>query len=434
MSQPKKMKRGKKMKTRIGLVVGLALCTMLLVSPALANDTGTLGIYGNANEDDTIDMRDLTYVKLIFFGKKSETELADAKYDGKINPLDFIQIKLIIVGKEKELTVVDSADRIVTVSKPIERIVISVSGGAGATTILDVNDKVVGVPQYIVDQAAWGSVPLYPELAELPSIGKRTDPDIEAILSLNPDFVMLYRDSLLIGLDPADPLEKAGIPAIYLDLWNPPIMTEEIERLGYIVGKREEAEEYINFCEGYEDYFTDRTDGLSEAEKPKVYLEDWDAYYACGDGGYYDWFCTMVGGKNIAAGLETDDWGFLQLDGEFVAYHNPEIIIRTQYSAVGYAVDDSSAMDSTREEILSRPELDAISAVKKEKCYLHGGFEQLGQHILTTAYFAKWIQPDLFDDLDPQAVHQEYLNTFFSDADFSVYEHGTFVYPPPEEW
>jgi iron complex transport system substrate-binding protein len=56
------------MKTKVVLLVGLALCTMLLVSPALASDVDTLEIYGNANEDDTIDMRDLTYVKLIFFG------------------------------------------------------------------------------------------------------------------------------------------------------------------------------------------------------------------------------------------------------------------------------------------------------------------------------------------------------------------------------
>jgi hypothetical protein len=96
--------------------IAIVLCSVFLVAiPAIATeqtmqevsactvttaseDDYVLGIYGNANEDDTIDMRDLTYVKLIFFGKKPETELADAKYDGKINPLDFIQIKLIIVG------------------------------------------------------------------------------------------------------------------------------------------------------------------------------------------------------------------------------------------------------------------------------------------------------------------------------------------------
>ncbi|RLI05030.1 hypothetical protein DRO22_03350, partial [Candidatus Bathyarchaeota archaeon] len=102
-----------KNKVFILVEIAVVLCSMLLVAiPGIAAEQNTqkvyataleddyvLGIYGNANEDDTIDMRDLTYVKLIFFGKKPETELADAKYDGKINPLDFVQIKLIIVGK-----------------------------------------------------------------------------------------------------------------------------------------------------------------------------------------------------------------------------------------------------------------------------------------------------------------------------------------------
>ena len=117
--------------------IAVVLCSLFLVAiPAIAAEQTTqkisasevttaseddyvLGIYGNANEDDTIDMRDLTYVKLIFFGKKTETELADAKYDGKVNPLDFIQIKLIIVGKEKELTVEDDFGEAVTFRFPI---------------------------------------------------------------------------------------------------------------------------------------------------------------------------------------------------------------------------------------------------------------------------------------------------------------------------
>ncbi|MCK4735326.1 MAG: hypothetical protein KAT65_22930, partial [Methanophagales archaeon] len=62
----------------------LVLCSLFLVALpvtviAAEEDDYVLGIYGNANEDDTIDMRDLTYEKLIFFGKKPETELADAK-------------------------------------------------------------------------------------------------------------------------------------------------------------------------------------------------------------------------------------------------------------------------------------------------------------------------------------------------------------------
>ena len=94
------------MKTKIVtlLEIVVVLCSLFLVAtlPATAieqsqttqkvsasevttasKDDFVLGVYGNANEDDTIDVRDLTYVKLIFFGKKPVTELADAKYDGK---------------------------------------------------------------------------------------------------------------------------------------------------------------------------------------------------------------------------------------------------------------------------------------------------------------------------------------------------------------
>jgi iron complex transport system substrate-binding protein len=74
----------KKMKTKILVFVGIAVCVMLLTSPVLAS-AGYSKIYGNANEDDVLDMRDVTYIKLVIFGKKPATTLADANYDGKIS-------------------------------------------------------------------------------------------------------------------------------------------------------------------------------------------------------------------------------------------------------------------------------------------------------------------------------------------------------------
>ncbi|RJS84028.1 hypothetical protein CW713_03210, partial [Methanophagales archaeon] len=176
----------KKMKKKIAVLVGITLCTMLLISPALASNGDTLDIYGNANEDDTIDMRDLTYVKLIFFGKKPETELADAKYDGKINPLDFIQIKLIIVGKEKEITIVDSADRIVTVKKPVERVILFHYGATEAIRSIKATDKLVGIG------CTRTSREFYREFKDLPDVGYVTNPNYEEILNCDPDVVLLF--------------------------------------------------------------------------------------------------------------------------------------------------------------------------------------------------------------------------------------------------
>jgi iron complex transport system substrate-binding protein len=41
---------------------------------------------------------------------------------------------------------------------------------------------------------------------------------------------------------------------------------------------------------------------------------------------------------------------------------------------------------------------------------------------------AKWFHPELFSDLDPKAIHQEYLARFLR-LDYDLDEQGVFVYP-----
>lgn len=53
--------------------------------------------------------------------------------------------------------------------------------------------------------------------------------------------------------------------------------------------------------------------------------------------------------------------------------------------------------------------------------------------IVSTTYFAKWFHPDIFKDLDPRAIHQEYLDTFHETLNWNAFEQGVFVYPPLEE-
>ena len=86
------------MKKRIAILIGIAVGALLLTSPVLTS-AGHSKIYGNANEDEILDMRDVTYLKQVIFGKEPETTLTDANYDGKISMLDIGQTKLIILGK-----------------------------------------------------------------------------------------------------------------------------------------------------------------------------------------------------------------------------------------------------------------------------------------------------------------------------------------------
>ena len=265
------------------LEIVVVLCSVFLVAiPTIAAEQNTqkvvstittalgddfvLDIYGNANEDDTIDMRDLTYVKLIFFGKKPETELADAKYDGEINPLDFVQIKLIIVGKEKELTLIDDPPfgKAKTIKKPVERVVAGPSYTPEAIRGIGATDKLVGICSYTAKYTS-----LYPEISKLPTIGKYTAPDIEAMLDLDADIFFAYGKSPDIGYE--DKIEDAGIRVVRLSFYGDTVI-QDIIKLGYVLDKREEAEELSGYINGYMETVKSRTEGLTEDEKPKVFL------------------------------------------------------------------------------------------------------------------------------------------------------------------
>ena len=132
-------------------------------------------------------------------------------------------------------------------------------------------------------------------------------------------------------------------------------------------------------------------------------------------------------------------WGYVDL--EWVIEQDPDIIVR-YYSplegAMGgiwgaYGIDDTTEIIAKRDEVMNRSEFAEVAAVENEKVLmittLCSGY---GSDAIGIAYYAKWFHPDLFEDLDPEEVHQEFL-TSFQRIDYDVKEHGVFVYPPPED-
>jgi iron complex transport system substrate-binding protein len=396
-----------------------------------SEDDYVLGVYGNANEDDTIDMGDVVYTKLAIFGKKPKTELCDAKYDGLINVLDVIQTKLIILGKEKELTVIDSADRIVTVKKPIRSII-----GTSPQTIETLRS--LKVPKDIIVGIAkekWDAE-FFPEIVDIPSVGWRWTPDIEAILNLNPDVVFIISLSGFRMKPTADVLESAGITVLAFNCQTPAIYREEVKKLGYIFDKEDEAEEYLDWREEILNSVKETVEKIPEKDKPEVYFAP-----SFKDGVYYIYgqyaYIEMAGGKDIFA----DHLGkYMSVDPEAVIERNPDIIVRVApWAAGGYGVDadDTVEMKALREEIMSRLELQNVEALKNERVYIIANhlvsfFPRCGcRQFLQIAYQAKWFHPELFEDLDPKTIHQEYL-TRFQGLDIDLDEKGVFVYHPEE--
>ena len=430
--------------------IAIVLCSLFLVAlPAIAaeqnqgmqkvsantittesEDDYVLDVYGNANEDDTIDMGDVVYTKLAIFGKKPKTELCDAKYDGRINVLDVIQTKLLILGKEKELTIADYVDRAVTIKKPIERLVVPANSyPIEAIRMLGAKDKIVGITPNVARREVF-----FPEISKLPLISHK---DYEAILSLNPDLVITG----MMGLVEVSAEKLPGIPVATFKFRIPADIKEEVMKLGYILGKKDKAEYYIDdFLDKYIDRITERTEGLSEEETPKVYLERFKAYQTYGKSHAANDYIDIAGGKNIFADVtmgekEGGSAAIFLVDAEEVVIRNPDIIIRYIWTSeslgnAGYGKDDISQAKAIRDEIMNRPELANVNAVKNGDVYLTDmGISAGPGYPVGVAYWSKWIHPELFEDLDPKAIHQEYV-TELQGLDFNVGKHGVFVYHP----
>ena len=440
-----------KMKKKILAIVQIAivLCSLFLVTlPAIAADQNqemqkisasevttaseddyVLEIYGNANEDDIIDMGDVVYTKLAIFGKKPKTELCDAKYDGRINVLDVIQTKLIILGKEKEITIVDSVDKIVTVKKPLKRIVVTYTYTLELLRSIGVEEnQIIGV-EYQINSDDFSTYRIFfPEYQDKTGV---TTNDPESIITLDPDVVIISPSS---SSDPAaNACEAAGIPVLRFHGGVAGIkIPEEVKKLGYIFDKQK-AEEFLDFYEGLLNSIKETVEKISEEDKQKVYFEVSKPYTS-----YSQYaFIEKAGGKNILP----DAYG--SVDPEAVIDRDPDIIVVVPWGREGrisgYTIDadDTAGLKKVRDELMSRPELQNVKAVKNGRVYVLSGhlvtFGPTGgsTDFLQIAYMAKWFHPELFKDLNPKAIHQEYL-TRFQGLDYDLNERGVFVYPPLE--
>jgi iron complex transport system substrate-binding protein len=411
------------------VLVFLASSAPLVCMPADASDF-TLGIFGNANMDDTIDDNDIKYVEGIIEGTNEETELADANYDGQVDMNDIIQIELIISGEEKKITVLDSAERIVTVKKPIETIVVSGSRTPEAIRAIGARDRIVGVDEYALKR-----VKFYPEISKKESIGGwPPDTDIEKILELNPDVLISYGAFGSHAEWLGDKLNGTGIPVVGLDLFNPATLENEMNVLGYILGERKNADEYLRWRNKYITDITDGISGISDDEKPRVFIDlfgqtSGNSRTTYGKGGGMYELSVMAGGSNIASDLPGM---YPKVETEWILEQNPDVVVGVE-STGGYETDGGTVFEEYFNNLVGLPGFEMVSAVETNRVYIidlyvTGGLED----IIGLSYLATWFYPDIFRDLDPQEIHQEYVDEFCG-IDFDVVEHGLFVYPPLEE-
>ena len=419
-----------KTKTLAVVEIAIVLCSVFLVAlPVIAaeqntqkvsatevttasEDEFTLDIYGNANEDDTIDMRDTTYIKLVIFGKKPETDLADANYDGKVSMLDVGQTKLIILGKERELTIFDEAERSITLEMPLERVVLARMGCEEPLVAIGAADRVVGVTSGIKEYRPYISEA--GGLMDLPDVGYILGGglDYEKIVELNPDLVYVSTHYVEV-VDEKIP-DEIPVVALTLDDADIKIVTRGFKTLGVMFGKEKEANEVINWLQKYDSIVRDRTKDLNPEEKTTFYIETYDDWVTYGSDLYDGKVAAECGGRNIIDGVELfipGEWNEYVLSQEWVLEQNPDVIFRRVYPQ-GDLVTEEKA-EERLEKFVDRTGWESVNAVKNNRVYLYNSriiFSPAS--VIGSCYFAKCLQPDLFRDLNPREIGDEYWKTF----------------------
>ncbi|MFZ2535519.1 ABC transporter substrate-binding protein [Methanothrix sp.] len=356
----------------------------------------------------------------------SQDELQKAEEllkDGKIMSGQLEEIKHIKENYPR--TLVDSANRTITIYKPIERIIAFGGYDAEIISLLGDKDKIVGVANWFKNSDFHRLC--FSSLIEMPSPGTASSPDCEAILKLNPDVIICWESN-------AEKLAEQlpdNTTVVGMNFFHPETFIDESEKIAYILEKEGALDDYIDgFYSKYMNFIADRTKGLPEEKRPNVYWERQEPYQTFGKKEYITTLIEMCGGKNIFA---DDDFEITIVDAESVVQNNPVIIIRYAASKgpeTGYSVDDIAGAKALRDEIMLRQELSQVDAVKNDSVYILNMGLPLGiQGPIGAAYAAKIIQPDLFKDLDPQAITEVLLGQYLG-VEYDAKKHGVFVYPP----
>jgi iron complex transport system substrate-binding protein len=357
----------------------------------------------------------------------SQDELSNAENllkEGKITSDQLEEIKHIKENYPRK--VIDSLENEVVIYQPVKSMIILNSNAVELLRSIRAKDKIVGVSKSTVEDEIF-----FPEFSKFISIGSTTAPDVEKMLELHPDLVIIEAtwqkaagDSLQKSLNESDPeIAIARFDCYRLENYN-----NETRKIAYLLEKEKEADQFLEFYDDCVNLVVNRTSTLSDNDRPNVYLGygEFPPFGAYGKSAGAAVRLEMAGGNNIFAD-DIVDAQYAEVDPEKIITKNPDIIQR-QVDVGGHAAKDSSDMKLIWEKTMNQTGWSNINAIKNKRVYMMSKELQNKRYFLGLLYTAKITLPDLFTDMNPRALHQEYLKRF-QDLDIDLDNQGVFVYP-----
>ncbi len=280
-------------------------------------------------------------------------------------------------GTSAPTTIVDDWGREVKLETMPQRIVSHVPSITETLFALGLGDRIVGVSDYCD----------YPEEAKAkPKVGGYFTPNIEVIVSMNPDLVLT--DGYVQDIAR---LESLGIPFAVIQPTNMDDILKDIELLGNLTGEQEKASEVV-------DAMQERIDAVLIKMMPSNYLPrvfyvydatDTTKPWTAGPGSFADALIQMAGGLNVAAQAQG---AWIQFNMEELVKSDPEIILVD--SVMGTAV-------ISPDEIKNLPGWKDTTAAKQNNIFVVNGdlVNRTGPRIVEgLEQIARLIHPELFQD------------------------------------
>ncbi|MFA5330829.1 MAG: ABC transporter substrate-binding protein [Methanoregula sp.] len=291
-----------------------------------------------------------------------------------------------------------------------ERLIVANANAAEMVIALGAADKIVGGTDSTLSVSY-----IRDKIPNATSIGNWQTPNVEEILALHPDAVISYSSYKPKNLDQ---ITAANVTVISLDCYRLGTLASDARAIGTLTGRSQKAESYAQMVEKSVDTVMTKTASMNESEMPGVYFESYTAYTAAANGSGSNELLVLAGGKNSAGYSDTAS---MKVSPEWVVSQKPAYVMKVVSSSNTVPLADIVANISARTGWATMP------AVESDHVYAFANDVEYGPRAyIGLAYTAKILHPEMFGDLDPEQMLNDYAGTYVSGTN----ESGM-VYPDP---
>ena len=300
------------------------------------------------------------------------------------------------------ITVTDSIGRKVSIAHPANKVVVANAYNAELINALDGIEQIIGVDYYIYqDQVGFGH-----RFSEDMLIGQsKGELNYEKIISLKPDVLIMTSNSP--WQEAERKLAPFGIPVLAVDSYFTEQFEANVNLLGTVLGKDEQAKELTDYFVSKLDYIKQQ---LKDVPRKSVYFEYRTAGRTTINNDYFYNMVNFAHGDNVFKDAQNAN-----IDIEAVVTKNPEYIVKVSSTNVysSYLPPSVEDMVQIKQEIMARPSWEYINAVKNNHIlllshYVHGGASKL----IGTFYIAKFMYPEYLSDLHPEEIFYTWTNKY----------------------